>query len=44
LRTTIAGAHRLTTTRRADVFLVFANGKIAKQGTHGELQRMKGVY
>ena len=43
-RTTVAVAHRLSTIRNADVIFVFANGKIAEQGTHVELQRMKGIY
>jgi ATP-binding cassette subfamily B (MDR/TAP) protein 1 len=43
-RTTVAVAHRLSTIRNADVIFVFANGKIAEQGTHGDLQRMKGIY
>ena len=41
-RTTIVVVHRLSTIRNADVIFVFANGKIAEQGTHVELQRMKG--
>lgn len=43
-RTTIAVAHRLSTIKNADVIFVFANGRIAEQGTHAELQRLRGRY
>ncbi len=43
-RTTIAVAHRLSTIKNADVIYVFANGRIAEKGTHGELQRLRGRY
>jgi ATP-binding cassette, subfamily B (MDR/TAP), member 1 len=43
-RTTIAVAHRLSTIKHADMIFVFAHGKIAEQGTHEELQRLKGRY
>ena len=43
-RTTIAVAHRLSTIRHADKIFVFAHGKIAEQGTHDELQRLRGRY
>lgn len=43
-RTTVAVAHRLSTIRDADVIYVIEDGKIAEQGTHAELQKMKGRY
>lgn len=43
-RTTVAVAHRLSTIRHADRIFVFANGRIAEQGTHEELQRLRGRY
>ena len=43
-RTTIAVAHRLSTIKNADVIFVFANGRIAENGTHAELQRLRGRY
>jgi len=37
-------AHRLSTIRRANRIVVIENGKIAEQGTHAELLRLKGHY
>jgi len=43
-RTSFIIAHRLSTIRMADMILVIEDGKIAEQGTHGELIRKKGAY
>lgn len=43
-RTTIAVAHRLSTIKHANVIFVVANGKIVEQGTHEELQTLRGRY
>lgn len=43
-RTSFVIAHRLSTIRRANRILVIENGKIAEQGTHAELLRMRGHY
>jgi len=37
-------AHRLSTVRSANNIIVFDGGKIAEQGTHSELLKMKGKY
>ncbi|KAE9002149.1 ABC transporter B family member 2 [Phytophthora rubi] len=43
-RTTIIIAHRLSTIRKADKICVVSGGKIAEQGTHHELIKLKGIY
>jgi ATP-binding cassette subfamily B protein len=43
-RTSFVIAHRLSTIRRAHRIVVIEDGKIAEQGTHAELLRMRGHY
>ncbi|MCF8379703.1 MAG: ATP-binding cassette domain-containing protein [Bacteroidales bacterium] len=44
-RTSIVIAHRLSTIRKADTIVVIDGGKIAEQGTHQELMKLKdGIY
>ncbi len=43
-RTTLVIAHRLSTTRRADVIAVLANGRVAEMGSHDELVAAGGLY
>ncbi len=43
-RTSFVVAHRLSTIRRADRIIVIEGGKIAEQGTHAELLRMRRHY
>ncbi len=43
-RTSFVIAHRLSTIRRADRILVIQNGRIAEQGTHAELLKLRGHY
>ena len=43
-RTTISVAHRLSTAEKADLILVFDQGKIVETGTHQELSSQNGIY
>ena len=43
-RTTVSVAHRLSTAERADLVLVFDDGRVVEQGTHRELVAAGGVY
>ncbi len=43
-RTTVSVAHRLSTAERADMVLVFDDGRIVEQGRHDELVDAGGVY
>jgi subfamily B ATP-binding cassette protein MsbA len=43
-RTAIAIAHRLSTIKDADKIVVFKDGFVHEQGTHGELLQKNGLY
>ena len=43
-RTTVSIAHRLSTAERADLVLVFDDGRVVEQGAHRELAAAGGVY
>jgi subfamily B ATP-binding cassette protein MsbA len=43
-RTVVTVAHRLSTIRDVDKIVVFKDGVVAEQGTHGELLALEGVY
>jgi ABC-type bacteriocin/lantibiotic exporters, contain an N-terminal double-glycine peptidase domain len=43
-KTVVVGDHRLSTVRDADKIVVLDQGKVAEEGTHEELTRLKGKY
>ncbi|HEX2185121.1 MAG TPA: ABC transporter ATP-binding protein, partial [Chloroflexota bacterium] len=43
-RTSVVVSHRVTAVMHADRILVLDGGRVAEQGTHGELLRLGGVY
>ena len=43
-RTTVSVAHRLSTAERADLVLVFDDGRVVEQGTHRDLVAAGGAY
>jgi ATP-binding cassette, subfamily B, bacterial len=43
-RTTLIIAHRLATVKRADRIVVFQDGRIVAEGTHGALVAQEGLY
>jgi len=43
-RTTLVIAHRLATVKRADRILVFQDGEVVAEGTHGALVAQDGLY
>ena len=43
-KTAIIISHRVSSTKNADKIIVLDDGKIAEQGTHDDLMRLKGKY
>ncbi len=43
-RTVLFITHRLATIRNADLILMMDQGRVAEQGTHGELMALRGLY
>ena len=43
-RTMIVIAHRLATVKKADRIIVFQDGQVVAEGSHGQLVEQKGLY
>lgn len=43
-KTSVFVSHRLASTRFCDSILLLKDGRVAEQGTHGQLMRMQGEY
>lgn len=43
-RTIVIISHRLSTTKMADRIILIQNGKVAEEGSHGELMKRHGIY
>ncbi|MCM1117987.1 MAG: ABC transporter ATP-binding protein/permease [bacterium] len=43
-RTVVIISHRLSTTKMADRIILLQNGRVAEDGSHGELMKRSGIY